>query len=200
MTEPRIPDSIKQESTIEVEGRLLVVQSDLILVPEALMVTLVLDGERVVHKRHVALPATLAKDIERTGPSVALPTLRMQHLRFLRNLVTSEKFDLPKDRAGMKPGTLATLVIAADGEIINRDGEEQVPGDWVRSGYLLGGLIADLGAALSLGEWMRGTVRGDGIAAVVGRDGTHTRVTFVDSTMTVDLASIGLFPREGSGG
>jgi hypothetical protein len=43
-------------------------------------------------------------------------------------------------------------------------------------------------------------VRGDGIAALVGRDGAHTRVTFVDSTMTLDLASPGTSFTEGNGG
>jgi hypothetical protein len=185
---------------VEVEGRALVVQSELLLVPEPLMVTMVLDGERVMHKRHVALPATLARDIERVGVSAALPTLRMQHLRFLRTLVTTDKFELPKEHVGMQPGTLATLLIAADGEVLKRDGEEQVPGDWVRSGYLLGRLISDLGSALSLGEWKSAMVRGDGIAALVGRDGAHTRVTFVDSTMTLDLASPGTSFTEGNGG
>jgi hypothetical protein len=170
---------LKQESFVEIGDRRVTVTSEVFLEPEALIVTQVCGPHGILRKTHIALPPAAVHDGQKLGLEALRPSLQTHHLRYLRNLL-SEDGDAPVDSsAPARAGLLATIVLGAAGEVLARAGEDQVPGGWLRSTYLVIGLADIFGRTLSLGPLRHAFVRGEGIAAHVVCEDGKTRFSFV---------------------
>jgi hypothetical protein len=181
-----VGSDLRQESVVEVGERELTVVSEVLLEPEAMIVTHVKVADAVVKKSHVVLPAASVQEYAARGPAALAPSLHAHHLRFLRSLLASD--DRPGEASGpIRAGVIATLVLGESGEVVGRAGEEHVPGGWLRAAYLVAGIGEMLPPAMALGRLRRAAVIGGGVSAVLVRDGAKTRVSFVDP----DALSVG---------
>ena len=170
---------LRQESTVEIEDRLVTVVSEVLLEPELLVVTTLMEGDVCIKKTHLALPATLANDYKARGQAALAASLQLQHLRSVRLLLSRD--DTRIDSTPGEPGVLATLVLGASGEVLRRAGEEHVPGAWLRAAWVVAGIGDSLSASLGLGELERAEIHGSDLSGSITRgEGSETRVRFVD--------------------
>jgi hypothetical protein len=175
--------NLRQESTVEIEDRLVTVVSEVLVEPELLIVTTVMEGDQCIKKTHLALPATLANDYRARGEAALVATLQLQHLRFVRLLLSRD--DARIDQTPGEPGVLATLVLGASGEVVRRAGEEHVPGAWLRSAWVVAGMADSLSDCLDLGKLQRAEMHGHDLSAFITRNADkETSVRFVDPRVT----------------
>lgn len=156
------PAVLVLESVVDLDRGAVTVESRVLVDPEPLLVTRVLDGQKVLEKQHMVLPAAVAAAVVEHGVEAARATLQMHHLRYLRRL-------LSMGTAGtVEPspvGTLATLVLGPNGEAISRVGEDQVPGSWLRAAYLVTALAAAASEVLEIGPLVGAFLRGVDVRA-----------------------------------
>ncbi|MEM9695560.1 MAG: hypothetical protein AAGA56_23650, partial [Myxococcota bacterium] len=115
-------------------------------------------------------------------------SLHTSHLRLVHQLLTGQTTRTnPPDpgstslaAGGVKAGVLATLTLDQAGEVVTRVGEEQVPGSWLRAGFLVRGLSEMVGQKLGLGNPRGVVLEGAQISARVSHREGETKVTFVD--------------------
>ncbi len=170
---------LRQESIVEIADRQVTVLSEVIVDPEVLVRTRVLSDGRAIKTSHVPIPAAAVADYESRGPQALSTSLQAQHFRFIRDLLSTGD-DERSVVAPPRTGILATLVLGAAGEVVQRAGEEQVPGSWLRAMYLIAGVGDRLGASLGLGPLARASSSGPGIHAILRRDGPTTTIHFLD--------------------
>lgn len=151
------PTELALESVVDLDRGPVTVESRVLVDPEPLLVTRVLEAGNVLEKQHTVLPAAVAAAVLERGVEAARATLQMHHLRYLRRL-------LSMGTAGtVEPspvGTLATLVLGPNGEAISRVGEDQVPGSWLRAAYLVTALAAAASEVLEVGPLVGALLRG----------------------------------------
>jgi hypothetical protein len=153
-----------------------------LLEPELLIVTTVFEGTLCIKKTHLALPSTVARDYQSRGRAALAASLQLQHLRYVRHLVSRDE---ASDTAPGEPGVLATLALGPSGELLRRGGEEHVPGAWLRAAWVVGGMADTLGQALALGRLERAELHGADISGLITRDAAaETHVRFIDPRVT----------------
>jgi hypothetical protein len=172
---------LRQESTLEVDGRDVVISTEFVSDPEAMLVTVVMRDKAIVRKSHVALPAADLEVFRLHGRERLLPSLHAHHLRALRELLSGDA-DTGKTHTATsaRAGVLGSLLVVRSGEVRERVGEDQVPGGWLRAAYLVAGLGDVLADKLALGRPKAARLVGKRIAAVLTPEQGETRVTFVD--------------------
>lgn len=176
---PTVP-GLRHESIVAIGDREVTVISEVLLEPEGLLVTRVLDGATVLKKSHVALPATALADAAARGPATLAPTLSAHHLGFLRRLLAQDDEDARAPDEALGAGTLGSLVLGPAGEVRQRVGEDQVPGGWLRAAYLVSGACRILSERLAIGALVTGRIQGDRLRAHLTPAGDETRVRFHD--------------------
>jgi hypothetical protein len=184
---PAVP-GLRHESTVAIGDREVTVISEVLLEPEGLLVTRVLDGATLLKKSHVALPATALADVAARGTSALAQTLSTHHLAFLRKLLARGEEDARAPDEALGAGTLGTLVLGPAGEVRQRVGEEQVPGGWLRAAFLVSGACRVLSERLSLGALAAGRIEGDRLRALLAPAGDEMRVRFHDHDRAPDQA------------
>lgn len=174
--------ALRQESIVEIDDRQVTVVSEVLVEPELLVVPRVLENGHCIKKNHVVLPASLARDYETQGQSVLAASLQLQHLRFVRLLLSRD--DPRAEASAGEVGVLATLVLGAGGEIVERGGEEHIPGGWLRGAWVVAGFAGTLERAFELGAFERASMRGLDIEAEISGDaGGAARVRFFDRSL-----------------
>lgn len=181
--------ALSQRSTVGLGDREVVVTSRVLFEPEPIIMTEVTADGALLAKSHVTLPRSDTRDPERRdGPALA-STLQAHHLRYVHTLIGAEAPRVSSSRPSpYSAGTLGRLRLGPRGEVEEREGEEQVPGTWLRAAYLAVGAFDDIG--LGLGYVDRASMRSDGLLAVMARDGESTRVTFVETREALPALTI----------
>ncbi|HJK97591.1 MAG TPA: hypothetical protein RMF84_10235 [Polyangiaceae bacterium LLY-WYZ-14_1] len=173
--------SLRQESTVEVGSREVVVVSEILLEPEALVVTKVVSNGKVLKKQHAPVPAAAVADYETRGKEALSPCLHASHLRFVSQLLLASDPKRITDTGSPAPvGVVATMVLGRNGEVLAGAGEDHVPGAWLKASYLVSGLCHQASARLGLGGLRRAIVGGPGVAAMLVPSGERTGISFVD--------------------
>jgi len=176
--------ALSQRSTIGLGDREVVVTSRVLFEPEAIIMTEVTSEGAILAKSHVTLPRADTRDPERRGGPALASTLQAHHLRYVHTLIGADGHRVaPSAPVPYSAGTLARLRLGPRGEVEEREGEEQVPGTWLRAVYLAVGAFDDVG--LDLGTVDRASIRSDTLSVVMARDGECTRVTFVEMRETL---------------
>lgn len=176
--------ALTQRSTVGLEEREVVVTSRVFLEPEPLILTEVTHDGTLITKTHVSIPRSDTSADPRASATALASTLQAHHLRFVHGLIggRSRQSSRPPPRPYVA-GTLARLRLGPNGEAIERDGEDQVPGTWLRTAYLAIGAFDDLG----FGAVDRATLRCPTLSTILSRDGEATRVTFFEPAATPPL-------------
>jgi hypothetical protein len=170
--------ALRQESVVELGGRQLTVESELVLDPEVMVVTQVHLGEKILRKTHVALPPAAVRDFEHRGIAALTSSLYACHLRFVRKLLSAT----PEPTAAPRPapaGVLGTIILDGTGQVVSSAGEEHVPGGWLRAAYLTAGLADVLSERLDLGPLREAHLEGESLSALVVRTHLTTRIAFL---------------------
>jgi hypothetical protein len=180
--------TLMQKSTVGLGDKEVLVTSRVFLEPEPLILTEVTHDGALVTKSHVPIPR--AEAVRDTAPntSALASTLRAHHLRFVHGLIGG---DVTAPPSSLQPsayvaGTLGRLRLGPHGEVLERDGEDQVPWTWLRTAYLAVGAFDDLG----YGAIDRATFRCATLSAVLSRDGASTRAVFFEPNSPPPVLSI----------
>jgi len=188
---------MEQKSTVQVGAATRVVHSHVVMEPELMVVTRVLDERgRELDKRHAAVPAAVAAESTGLGSRSRALTLFLQssHLCFVQRLLWSSS-EARRGRHAPRVGVLGSQVFDRHGHVLLGMGEDQVSGNWLQISYLLVGLVAKVGTSLELGRCRRAVATGRGIAAVV-LEGEDTKVFYVDPDEISPATDSQLEPRE----
>jgi hypothetical protein len=170
--------ALRQVSTVSVgEGELTVV-SEILLEPEAMMVTSVLHAEQLVRRRHAPLSPAVIDDYNERGRDALLACLHGSHLRFVRKLLSAGERTQRPTRAQMPLGIVATLVLGEEGEVLSSAGEDEIPSSWLRGVYLLSALCEAAERSFSLGKLSRASAQSASLRAVLRRNQGCTAVCF----------------------
>lgn len=173
--------TLRQESTVEVGSREVVVVSEILLDPEVLVVTKVLSNGRVMKKQHSPVPAAAVSDYEMRGLEALSPCLHSSHLRYVSQLLIASDSKRLADHGTPAPvGVVATMVLGRHGEVLAGAGEDHVPGAWLKASYLVSGLCDQASERLGLGALKRALLSGPGVTAVLVPSGERTGISFVD--------------------
>lgn len=165
----------------------VVVVSEVLLDPEALVITRVFRGEEELKKQVATVPAATVADYERRGRDALSSFLHAAHLRFLQRLLGAPPATA---RPRFQPGVLAALSVGVDGTVTASAGEDQVPPSWQRAAVLTHALLDRVARDLGLGAPVRAHVAGESLAAVVGRFGERGGVLFVEPTALGALGTL----------
>lgn len=178
-----------QESTVLLGDQQVTVSSTVLLDPEVLITTTITTADgRQLRKSHTPVPPAAVAEFEENGPSALTSTLQTSHLRYIQRLLSTPRRDKPQ-RSAPSPtsGVLATQVIDASGRVVRSMGEEQVPGNWLQTGFLLTTMASEIGETLGLGRPTWCVAEGEGIclAMTVDPDGVtgeigDTKICYVD--------------------
>ncbi|MEM1413965.1 MAG: hypothetical protein AAGH15_03655, partial [Myxococcota bacterium] len=79
-------EPLRQESVVALGDTEVTVVTEVLLEPEALVVTRVLRGDEELRKQHVPVPAAAVYDYERRGRDALKPCLHASHLRYVQRL------------------------------------------------------------------------------------------------------------------
>lgn len=182
---------LRQESTIEVDGADVVITTEFVSDPEAMLVTVITRGDTVLRKTHVAVPAAEVDVVRTHGRERMLPSLHAHHLRALRELLHGDdSATRTETNPSARAGVLGSLLVVGSGEVRERVGEDQVPGAWLRAAYLVAGLGDVLSDRLGRGRPSVSRIVAKRISAVLVPERDATRVSFVDpETLSLDARS-----------
>lgn len=171
---------MEQRSTVQMGALTRVVHSQLVMEPEPMVVTRLLDEDgHELDKQHAAVPAAAAADFLGRGSRALVLFLQSSHLCFVQRLLWSPRQVRPPTQVAPRVGVLGTQVFDRQGHVVLGMGEDQVSGNWLQISYLLVGLVEKVGSSLELGPCRRAVATGQGIAAIVLEDG-DTKVFYVD--------------------
>jgi hypothetical protein len=162
----------RQETEVELKGQMYLVVSASYLDPEPMFVSEVRCGNQSVRKHHVPMPSSLVANAGKPGASggAVASALQVHHLRFIRDLLSSTEVSPKRSGLSSRAGDLGHLCFNANGEVVDRAGEEHVPGQWLRAALPFAFTCQQLGEALALGDYQRALLRGEQISARFERD------------------------------
>jgi hypothetical protein len=181
-----------QRSTVEVGDQQVTVETEILIEPEALVVTRVLSGDQVVKKSHAPVPASVVDDYNTRGPGAFTACLQTSHLRFVRKLLSAPHPRRVQEASPAPAGVLATMVLGGGGEVLSGAGEEHVPGSWLRAVYLMGALSDLVERELDLGQVECAIGVGTNLKALLVPFGRETGVCFFDPSKLGERAIEGL--------
>jgi len=179
--------SLRQESVIAIADRELTVVSEVLLEPEEMIVTSVLDNGEIIRRSHVVLPPSSRNE---GAPSDGLRlALQGHHLRLLRTLMTGDRDRDDSTVVEFRAGVLGGLLLGSDGQLLAKSGEDQIPAGWLRAAYLAIGLAAALKHEFDAGDLKSIEIHGTGIRASLVSEDDKTRVTYYDGSAKTEAHS-----------
>lgn len=149
------------------------VSSELLLEPELMVVSRIVDGEgRERGRDHVWAPRAVVQAHERRGGAALASFLRVTHLRYIQRLLDVPSVDDLDVASAGRGKLLGWRVLGERGELLRSSGEG-IPPAWLEVEGELVSLYQQLGAALELGPARRCVCQAQELAVALSsaRDG-----------------------------